>query len=131
MRVLITGCRHWCGPDMAESVVARLIAKYGPAITIVHGAAKGIDQSFAEACRELGIKDEPHPADWDRYGKAAGPRRNSEMLAAGADMVVAFHRDLMRSRGTLDMVRQALAAGVPTYLCDDEAAVPRRVRGPI
>lgn len=128
MRVLVTGCRRWYIPDVAEVVVARMIARYGPGIVIVHGDAEGIDRSFREACEELGITHEPHPARWDLHGKAAGPLRNAEMLATGVEMVVAFHRDLDHSRGTGDCVRQALALGVPTYLCDDETATPRRLR---
>lgn len=131
MRIVITGCRHWYNPDMAESVVARLIAKHGAGIVIVNGGAKGIDQSFAEACRELDIACETYEADWDRYGKGAGPRRNRAMLAAGAAFVIAFHRDIKSSKGTKDAVNAALAIGIPAYLCDDEAAIPKRLTEPV
>lgn len=128
MRIVVTGCRDWYIPDVAESVVARFLARYGPGIVVINGGAPGIDQSFREACAELGIACETYEADWGRHGKGAGPRRNQAMLDAGADLVVAFHQDLASSRGTGDMVRRALAAGVPTYLCDDETATPRRLR---
>ncbi len=128
MRIVVTGCRRWYIPDVAEVVVARMIARYGAGIVIINGGAPGIDQSFREACADLGVACETFEADWDRYGRAAGPRRNAAMLAAGADLVVAFHRDLASSRGTLDCTRQAIALGVPTYLCDDETATPRRLR---
>lgn len=128
MRIIITGCRDWYIPDVAESVVARMIRMHGPGIVIINGGAPGVDTSFREACDELDVACETYEADWDRYGKGAGPRRNAAMLTAGADMVVAFHRDLATSRGTGDMARRALAAGVPTYLCDDETATPRRLK---
>lgn len=129
MRIVVTGCRHWHIHDIAESVVARMIRMHGAGITIIQGGADGVDRSFAEACAELGVACETFEADWGRYGRAAGPRRNAAMLAAGADLVVAFHRDLASSRGTLDCTRQAIALGVPTYLCDDETATPRRLHG--
>jgi hypothetical protein len=49
------------------------------------------------------------------------------MVAAGADMCVAFHRFLSGSKGTNDCVRRAIEAGIPTYLIDSEAAAPRRL----
>jgi hypothetical protein len=144
MRVIITGDRNWHAPDLAQEAVGRLIRRHGPDLVIVHGAATGIDRSFAEACAQLGVEQEPHPARWDdlddpqavvrenkygvRYNANAGPIRNAEMVAAGAGICVAFHRFLRQSRGTKDCVRRALAAGIPTYLVDSEEARPRRLR---
>jgi hypothetical protein len=31
----------------------------------LHGAATGIDRSFAETCGDLGVDQEAHPAGWD------------------------------------------------------------------
>jgi hypothetical protein len=144
MRVLVTGDRHWYAPNLAEQVVNRLLVRYGPDLVIVHGAATGIDASFAEACADLGVEQEPHPARWkdheavgavvkyDRrrhpYNANAGPERNAEMVAAGAEMCVAFHRFIAGSKGTKDCVRRAITAGIPTYLIHSEKAEPRRLR---
>jgi hypothetical protein len=110
----------------------------------MHGRAPGIDASFADACDDLSVQHEPHPARWkdleavgavvkyDRrrhpYNANAGPERNAEMVAAGAEMCVALHRFLASSKGTKDCVRRAIEAGIPTYLIDSEAPVPRRLR---
>jgi hypothetical protein len=118
MRVIITGDRNWYAPDLAAEVVKRLLVRYGPDLAIVHGAAPGIDWSFTQACGDLGVKAEVHPARWDllevpgaivrqnkdglRYNANAGPIRNAAMVAAGAGMCVAFHRYLRQSRGTKD-----------------------------
>jgi hypothetical protein len=57
------------------------------------------------------------PADWDKYGKAAGPIRNKQMLDEGKPQaVIAFSYDLARSRGTANMVAQARDAGLPVWL---------------
>jgi hypothetical protein len=143
MRVIVTGDRNWYAPELAEKVVNRLRLRFGRGLVIVHGAATGIDQSFAEACDKLGVAHEPHPARWDdldapgavirqdkhrrRYNANAGPARNAEMVAAGAGMSVAFHRRLAWSRGTNDCVRRAIEAGIPTYLIESEEASPRRL----
>jgi uncharacterized protein YfiM (DUF2279 family) len=126
--VLVTGDRHWECHDLARRVVARLVAKYGE-VDIVQGAAAGVDYAFVEAAFEAGCGVASFPADWDVHGKAAGPRRNAEMVAAGADFAIAVHRNLRGSRGTKDCVRRCLAAGIPTWLIDsdDAEARPRRL----
>jgi hypothetical protein len=37
-------------------------------------------------------------------------------------------RTLETSKGTKDCIRQALAAGIPVYLIEDDRAIPRRVQ---
>jgi hypothetical protein len=74
------------------------------------------------------IKRERHPADWDRYGDAAGPRRNQEMIDLGSAFVVAFHPFIKNSRGTRDCARRAIAAGIKVFLIDGDDAEPRRIR---
>lgn len=99
-------------------MIRSLIARHGKAFTIVHGDAPGVDTAFRTACRRLGCTHEPHPAAWETYGNAAGPIRNTEMIASGVDYAIAVHRNLSRSRGTRDCVRQCLDAEVPVYLID-------------
>src|SRR4051794_35960389 len=96
MRVIVTGDRNWYAPDLAEEVVGRLLVRHGPALVVVHGAAPGIGRSFAEACDELDVEQEPHPARWDQtyhpdavirrdrdgrpYNALAAAIRNQEMV---------------------------------------------------
>ena len=49
------------------------------------------------------------------------------MVAAGAGMCLAFPRAISASKGTKDCARQAIEAGIPTYLIDSEAAKPKRL----
>ncbi|QEH36470.1 hypothetical protein OJF2_50340 [Aquisphaera giovannonii] len=143
MRIIVTGDRNWYAPDLAEQVLNRLMVRYGPDLTIVHGGATGIDRSFAEACGEIGIEQEVHTTRWEeldhpeaviRYDKRnrpynanAGPIRNQAMVDAGAKMCLAFHRAISASKGTKDCSRRAIAAGIPTYLIASEAAEPKRL----
>jgi YspA, cpYpsA-related SLOG family len=128
MRILITGDRHWRCDDLAEQVLNRLLAWYGPELVVVHGGAAGIDQSFSVAGEALGLNVEPHLADWKGLGNVAGPARNREMVEAGADLCIALHRTLATSKGTKDCICQALAAGIPVYLIEDDGAIPRSVQ---
>lgn len=144
MRIIVTGDRNWYAPDLAEQVLNRLILRYGPGLVIIHGAATGIDRSFAEACGELEIEQEPLPARWEEldhpeavirydgrgrpYNANAGPIRNQAMVDAGAGMCLAFHRAISASKGTKDCARRAIAAGIPTYLIDSDRAEPKRLK---
>jgi YspA, cpYpsA-related SLOG family len=127
MRILITGERHWTCREVAETVLNRLVARYGPNLVVIHGGACGVDQSFQVACETMGVAVEPHLADWKGLGNVAGPARNQEMVQAGADLCIALHRSLASSKGTKDCIRQALAAGIPVYLIDGEEAAPKRI----
>ena len=55
--------------------------------------SRGADAiAAAYAARTPGYRTEAHPADWHRYGRAAGYRRNAETIALGADGCAAFVR---------------------------------------
>lgn len=86
----------------------------GAADTIIHGAARGADSLADFIGHNLGCRVEPFPAQWEKYHRAAGPIRNTQMLVEGKpDRVLAFHRDIAHSKGTADMVKQALKAHLP------------------
>jgi hypothetical protein len=127
-RVIITGDRAWQCDELATRVVARLIERYGrERLVLVHGAATGVDSAIDRAGILARVEREPHPADWKRQGNRAGPIRNGEMVSKGADLCIAVHRFLMNSKGTKDCCRQAIAAGVPTWLIDSDDGEPRRL----
>lgn len=52
------------------------------------------------------------PAEWEKFGKAAGPIRNIEMLNENPDLVLAFHNDLSKSKGTAHTVKTAQKRGL-------------------
>lgn len=81
---------------------------------VIHGGARGADSVAGKVAEELGIPTRVYPAQWGRYGKSAGMRRNRQMLDEGRPgLVVAFY-DGRRTRGTSNMIRIAKEAGVPT-----------------
>jgi hypothetical protein len=128
MRVIVTGDRFWFRHRLAAQVLGRLVAQDGPDLVIVHGNETGVAESFATAAPGLGVAAEAHPAEWDRLGERAGPIRNQEMVDAGAARCLAFHRAISASKSTKGCCRQAIQAGIPTYLIDSAKGVPRRLR---
>lgn len=112
MRVLCCGDRHWTDEVKIEQRLRELQQAF-PRLLVVEGEAPGADRLSRQAAERLGIPVEPHPANWARYGKAAGPIRNQEQLDSGVDLVLAFHANVAKSRGTKDMVARARRAGIP------------------
>lgn len=114
------------------------MAGRGPrSVSLAHGMCPdGFDLFADEWAVERGIWRQQYPADWDScawdcrpghrvtkrhgdtvhpgffsdYCPGAGPRRNARMVAAGADLLLAF--PTARSRGTWNAVRLAKAAGI-------------------
>lgn len=120
MRVLVCGDRNWEDHWIIMRVLRGIYEgarDWMWPLVVVHGAAPGAD-SMANACAgDIGAVVEPYPAEWDKYGRAAGPRRNQQMLDEGKpDVVLAFHDNLAESKGTGDMVRRAKKAGLPVYV---------------
>lgn len=128
-RVLVTGSRDWTDGvalDYALRATLYLADAVGRAsVVVVHGAARGADLMASRWCDYtlVSIAQEPHRADWEKHGKAAGPIRNQEMVDAGADICLAF--PLGESRGTRDCMERARKAGIPVLNFgdpDDRAA---------
>lgn len=56
---------------------------------LFHGGARGADQAIAAAAAQLGWSAEEIPAQWSRYGVAAGPIRNAQMLRRAIELAAA------------------------------------------
>lgn len=109
MRVLVCGGRNFKDWQLAKDYLDRLHAEVG--ITcVIHGGARGADE-IAEwwAGTWAGIESVEFPAAWHKHGKAAGPKRNQQMIDDGKpELVVAFPG----GQGTADMVRRAKSHGI-------------------
>lgn len=110
VRVLITGSRTW---DDAL-IIRRALLPYREYehCTLVSGhCRKGADALCEALGEELHFTIERHPAEWGKYGRAAGFIRNEKMVTLGADVCLAFIRD--RSRGASHCARLARVRGIP------------------
>lgn len=112
VRILVCGGRDYADLNTIRSEMEALgEAYYVDDVTIVHGAATGVDTLAGDMAAHLGFAVDEFPADWNRHGRAAGPIRNQQMLDSGVDLVVAFPG----GRGTADMKRRARDAGVEVF----------------
>lgn len=119
MRVAITGSRTWTNPTQTTEAlyaVQGLAVAMDQKLTVVHGACpEGPDRHAANWCRMYpNVAEERYPADWNKWGKVAGFRRNDEMSASGLTLVLAFWDGM--SRGTKDMIDRCEARGVPVIV---------------
>lgn len=111
-KIIIAGCRDFNNYESAKKCLDR----YLPAlrlenIEIVSGGATGADALGERYAIENGYKLTKFTADWDRFGKAAGPIRN-EQMAIYANYLIAFWDGA--SNGTGDMVNRAKRRRIPT-----------------
>ena len=107
LRLLVTGGRDFT--DAAVIKEALMDIEQRPDV-IIHGDAAGADRVAGQVAAKLGLEVWKFPANWARYGKSAGPRRNYQMIQEGRPThVLAFPG----GRGTQNMVEQADAAGLP------------------
>lgn len=114
LRVLVCGDRHWNDRELIYAVLNTLAHNSPGIATIIEGDAPGADRIAGAWASIECFPYEQCPADWEFYGRAAGPIRNGTMLAKGKpDLVIAFHDDIDNSKGTKDMLKQARLAGVP------------------
>ena len=113
-KIIVAGSR-----DITDyTVVCEAIEKSGfvdgiHTIEIVSGKARGVDTLGEQYAKDNNLKVHEFPADWDKYGKSAGYRRNS-VMAKHADCLVAIWDG--KSRGTLHMINIMNDYNKPVYV---------------
>lgn len=111
-RLIIAGGRDFKDWRMFYQAAFAWIDEHDPneENTIVFsGMAEGADEMGYLWSEDRGIPRREFPADWDRYGRTAGYRRNHQM-AMEATHLLAFWDG--QSKGTKDMITRAKAAGL-------------------
>lgn len=107
-KILVCGGRSFSDLNKVFEILDLIHSRRNIAV-IIEGGAHGADAMARLWAESRGVHLCTVKALWERYGKAAGPKRNAAMLALGPTGVVAF----AGGRGTADMVKQARAACVP------------------
>ena len=70
--------------------------------------------------KQLGYQVREYPADWNGLGKKAVPIRNRQMFdREQPGLVLAFHNDLQKSKGTKDMVAYAWSKNCPVSIISE------------
>lgn len=112
MRLIIAGTRDMpctIGTVRRMGEVVHEFADGSPVTAVLCGECRGVDQVGKAWARLAGIPVESFPADWERHGRAAGPKRNEEM-AKSADALIVIRYP--RSRGSRSMLELAKRHGL-------------------
>jgi hypothetical protein len=112
MKTIVAGSR-----DITEfHIVKKAIKDSGFEITeLVSGGARGVDGLGEKYARESHIPIKQFIPDWDKFGKSAGHKRNSQM-ADYADALIAIWDGV--SKGTAGMIADATRKGLKVYVKD-------------
>ena len=112
-KVLVCGGRNYDNRErlykaLDSALQSSIVA--GKLFVLIHGNAKGADSLSHEWARERQVSIEVYAADWDTYGRRAGPIRNRLMLTESSPhVIIAFEG----GKGTAHMIEIGKKAGVP------------------
>ena len=95
--ILIAGSRNFNDYDTAKDFIDLCIINVEGQLTFISGGCRGADALGERYALEHDIPLMHFPAEWDKYGKAAGPIRN-EKMGELCDILICFWDG--ESRGT-------------------------------
>jgi len=121
MRVIIAGSRDFNDYAVLKHNVLKILIELSPTkqpeAEIISGTARGADQLGERFAKEYNYPIKQMPANWDKYGKSAGYRRNEDMaLYAKEDngVLIAFWDGI--SKGTKHMIDLANKHGLKVFV---------------
>ena len=105
MKAIVTGSRRW----KSVGVIELALLEHGVTFVVEGGCPTGADLIARELAERMGLEHKRVDADWGRFGRSAGPRRNQQMLDEHPDAALVLSFWLPGSRGTADMMDRARA----------------------
>ena len=105
MKIAVVGSRNFKDAYIrVQKCLLKQKRLYGDRIIIVTGGGGVVDHAAITISIELGLRLLVIPANWQKYGTRAGPKRNRE-IAKYVDVVFAFWDG--KSAGTASTIRYA------------------------
>ena len=118
LRVIIAGSRDFTDYQLLKEKCADLISLHNPGtlpVRIISGTARGADRLGEQFAKQENYLLSRFPADWGKYGRSAGYRRNVEMAKFAIEdgnkgLLIAFWDG--KSKGTKWMIDIAKRYGL-------------------
>ena len=110
-RLAVTGGRDFTDKKAVFSTLDKVNRKR-PITLLIHGGARGADTLASSWATSRDVPQKAFYAEWDKYGRSAGMRRNREMLDNGKPHgVVGFPG----GRGTAGMIKESHLRKITVY----------------
>jgi len=111
-RIAVTGGREFDDFELMDLALRAIKEYLGTNVALAHGDQRGLDHMAEGWALNNDWWVAPFPANWQKYGKRAGPIRNQQILDEfNPDLVVSFPG----GGGTLDMLKRAVTAHKATW----------------
>jgi YspA, cpYpsA-related SLOG family len=120
MKTVIFGGREFNNYTLMKFIIEETNwYKTGLITHVISGGAGGADALGAKWAREQKLELSVMPAEWSKYGRAAGHLRNG-LMADQAELAIGFWNG--NSKGTLNMMTLCKNKGIPllVYRTDKE-----------
>ena len=111
MKLIIAGGREFNDYQLMKESFDKYINSKD--VTIISGTARGADRLGEVLAQEYGLKLIRMPANWDKYGKSAGYRRNEEMVKVASHALLFWDQ---KSKGTGHTVNLAKQYDLTVYV---------------
>ncbi len=108
MKVVVCGSRHWTD----RFTMYQRLSELPVDATVIQGECDGADVMACKIALEIALEVVGFYPAWKKYDLSAGPRRNIKMLNTNPALVLAFHDDLDKSKGTKHIVGEARKRGI-------------------
>ena len=108
-KLIIAGSRGITNLEVVREAVNAAGYTRGMVTEIVSGTARGVDRLGEELAAETGIPVKKMPADWDKFGRSAGYKRNWQMVMYADALVAVWDGE---SKGTGHMIKLAQEKGL-------------------
>lgn len=123
LHILICGGRHFDNYELLRATVTKYIADHGfesHNIEIISGHCPGADMLGERFAQEHNTEMKLFPAQWQQFGRAAGPIRNKQMVdylnSFEHKVVIAFASP--NSRGTRNTISLARRMGIDVLITE-------------
>jgi len=132
-RLVISGSRSisdrlsgFLSPKQQAIVVQRVLADSAfdgaQLMTVLHGDNHDSPDGWAAnwATYRDDVDESPYPADWDAHGRAAGPKRNAEMIDDGDALLAFWDGESPGCGGTINLAFDADLPVAVYYFNNDD-----------